>query len=72
VPTLEILKPVNPVYLHACKQAESLGHETVKHHKYRSHEPKNATDTEILLDEGADLPHATHAGHVDLPGAVDS
>ena len=32
---------------------------------------EHATDVEILKDEGADLPHHTHAGHVDLPGAQD-
>ena len=28
------------------------------------------TDSEILRDEGADPPHATHAGGVELPGAT--
>ena len=47
---------------------EQMGHETIRHHKERSH-VLHETDAEILVDEGADLPHATHAGHVDLPGA---
>jgi hypothetical protein len=51
-------------------QAESLGHETLEHHKQRTH-MEGHTDAEILKDEGADLPHHTHAGHVDLPGAAD-
>lgn len=51
-------------------QFESRGHLTLKEHKHRAHMEK-ANEVEILKSEGADLPHHTHAGHVDLPGAVD-
>lgn len=50
---------------------EEQGHESVQHHKHRTHMGQHPTDVEILKDEGADLPHHTHAGHVDLPGAQD-
>lgn len=49
--------------------AEARGHETLAHHKHRLH-MEGRTDSEILRDEGADLPHATHAGGVELPGAT--
>lgn len=49
--------------------AEARGHETLAHHKHRLH-MEGRTDAEILRDEGADLPHATRAGSVELPGAA--
>lgn len=49
-------------------QLETMGHETLAHHKHRK-EMIGCTDTEILLDEGADLPKDTHVGNIDIHGA---
>jgi len=51
-------------------QFEKEGHETIAHHKHRV-DMKDATDKEILKEEGADLPHPSHFGSVELPGATE-
>eukprot|EP00887_Chlorella_sp_A99_P000438 scaffold17.g438.t1 len=50
-------------------KAEAQGHETMEHARARTKQAPGKTDAELLREEGADLPHATRAGHVQMPGA---
>ena len=61
------LRPHHQTHAH---RLEAQGKETLAHHKQRAHPRPGETDTELLKDEGADLPHSTKAGRVNLPGAA--
>ncbi|PRW33129.1 hypothetical protein C2E21_7805 [Chlorella sorokiniana] len=56
--------------LEAPTKLESMGHETLQHHKERIM-MAGATDAEMLKQEGADLPHDTDAGKVHIHGPAD-